>query len=221
LDVGCGTGVVAITAARAGAKVKGLDLTPTLLERARCNAKIAEVDIEFAEGDAENLPYPDASFDLVLSQFGHMFGPRPNFTIAQMLRVLKPGGRIAFSTWPPEMFIGRMFTLIGKYLPPPPPGVAPTPQWGDPQIIRERLGKAVEDVVFERDLLLVPALSPQNLRVFNEQSAGPVVKVVQLLKDTPEKLKHFREEFEALAAIYMNDNTIRQHYLMTRARKRR
>lgn len=220
LDVGCGTGVVAITAARAGARVKALDLTPALLERARSNAETAGVNIEFTEGDVENLPYPDASFDLVLSQFGHMFGPRPDITIAQMLRVLKPGGTIAFSTWPPEMFIGRMFTLIGKYLPPPPPGVAPTPHWGDPKIIRERLGEAVEDIVFEREVMLVPALSPQNLRVFNEQSAGPVIKVVQLLKDEPEKLKRFREEFEALASIYMKDNTIRQHYLMTRARKR-
>jgi SAM-dependent methyltransferase len=220
LDVGCGTGVVAISAARAGATVKGLDLTPALLERARFNAKTAEVEIEFTEGDVEALPYSDATFDCVLSQFGHMFGPRPNIAIAQMLRVLKPGGTIAFSTWPPEMFIGRMFALVGKYLPPPPPGVAPTPQWGDPQIIRERLGDAVEEILFEREVMLLPALSPKNLRTFNEQSAGPVIKVVQMLKDDPVKLKSFRDEFESLASLYMSDNTIRQHYLMTHARKK-
>src|SRR5262245_21761629 len=78
LDVGCGTGVVAVTAARAGARVKGLDLSPVLLEEARLNAKIAGVEIEFVEGDAEKLPYPDASFDVVVSQFGHMFAPRPD-----------------------------------------------------------------------------------------------------------------------------------------------
>src|SRR5579863_10280804 len=98
LDVACGTGVVAVTAARGGAKVSGLDLTPALLERARENAAIAGVGVDFIEGDAEALPYPDASFDVVLSQFGHMFAPRPAIAVREMLRVLKPGGRVAFST---------------------------------------------------------------------------------------------------------------------------
>jgi ubiquinone/menaquinone biosynthesis C-methylase UbiE len=115
LDVGCGTGVVAVTAARLGAKVSGLDLTPTLLERARKNADIAGVDVEFIEGDAEALPYPDASFDVVLSQFGHIFAPRPAVALREMLRVLKSGGRIAFSTWPPEHFTGRMFSFLARY----------------------------------------------------------------------------------------------------------
>ncbi|MBI2604511.1 MAG: class I SAM-dependent methyltransferase, partial [Deltaproteobacteria bacterium] len=102
LDVGCGTGVVAVTAARLGARVRGLDLSPVLLERAKQNASTAGVEIEFTEGDVEALPYQDASFDAVLSQFGHMFAPRPQVAVSEMLRVLKPGGRIAFSTWPPE-----------------------------------------------------------------------------------------------------------------------
>src|SRR5208282_6875070 len=97
LDVGCGTGVVAVTAARRGAKVTGLDLSPDLLERARKNASTAAVDVDFTEGDAEALPYPDASFDVVLSQFGHMFAPRPVVAAQEMLRVLKTGGRVAFS----------------------------------------------------------------------------------------------------------------------------
>ena len=115
LDVACGTGVVAVTAARRGAKVSGLDLTPVLIERARKNASIAGVDIDFVEGDAEALPYPDASFDVVLSQFGHIFAPRPAGVVKEMLRVLKPGGRIAFSTWPPEHFTGRMFAFIARH----------------------------------------------------------------------------------------------------------
>src|SRR5881628_248600 len=109
LDVACGTGVVAVTAARAGARVSGLDLTPQLLEQARENARLANVEIEFREGDAEQLPFGDSAFDVVLSQFGHMFAPRPEVAIGEMLRVLKPGGTIAFSTWPPELFMGRMF----------------------------------------------------------------------------------------------------------------
>src|SRR6266436_4004902 len=158
LDVACGTGVVAITAARIGANVTGLDLTPELLERARENSGVAEVDVDWHEGDVEALPFPDGAFDVVLSQFGHMFAPRPEAAIAEMLRVLKPGGTIAFSTWPPELFIGRTFALVGRYMPPPPPGIAPPTLWGDPTVIRERLGAAVRDIVFDRATMLVPAL---------------------------------------------------------------
>ena len=125
LDVGCGTGVVALTAARLGARVHGLDLAPALIEHAKKNAALAGVEIDFREGDAEALPYGNASFDVVLSQFGHMFAPRPEVAIAEMLRVLKPGGTIAFSTWPPEHFVGQMFALVGKYQPPPPRRSAP------------------------------------------------------------------------------------------------
>src|SRR5712691_2578921 len=121
LDVGCGTGVVAISARRAGAVVTGLDLTPELLAVAKENAAIAEMDdIVWMEGDAENLPFRDAEFDVVLSQFAHMFAPRPEVAIREMLRVLTTGGVIAFHTWPPELMIGKMFALTASYLPAPP-----------------------------------------------------------------------------------------------------
>ena len=197
LDVACGTGVVAVTAARMGAQVKALDLSPVLLERARWNASTAGVEIEFTEGDVEALPYPDASFDVVLSQYGHMFAPRPEFAIAEMLRVLKPGGRIAFSTWPPELFVGRMFNLVGQYLPPP-PGIAPVSLWGDPHVVRERLSDRVTDMAFERDAMYVPALSPAHVRQSFETTAAPVIKLVQMLQDNPTRLAQFRAELEAL-----------------------
>jgi SAM-dependent methyltransferase len=164
LDVGCGTGIVAVSAARRGAMVCGVDLTPALLERARDNARTAGVDIPFIEGDAEALPYPDASFDVVLSQFGHIFAPRPAVAVREMLRVLKTGGRVAFSTWPAELFGGRQFGFIASHLPPPPGAeTPPSPaQWGDPHVIRERLGAFVTDLLFERDTTIVPALSPQS-----------------------------------------------------------
>lgn len=219
LDVACGTGVVAVTAARVGAQVRGLDLAPALLARARQNAEIAAVDINFVEGDVEALPYADGEFDVVLSQFGHMFGPQPAVAIAEMLRVLKPGGRIAFSTWPPEMFTGRMFGLVSRYLPPP-PGVPPTTDWGNDRIVRERLGEAVTDLVFERELLSVPALSPAHYRITFEATAAPVIKLVQTLQDDPARLARFRQEFEDLIALYWRGNTVRQHFLMTRAIKR-
>ena len=106
LDVGCGTGVLTLTVARAGGIVTGADLTPQLLERARENARLASLEAEFEEADVEDLPYADDLFDVVLSQFGHMFGPQPEVTVKEMTRVLKPGGTLAFSTWPPELMLG-------------------------------------------------------------------------------------------------------------------
>jgi SAM-dependent methyltransferase len=222
LDVACGTGVVAITAARRGAKVCGLDLTPALLERANKNAKIAGIDVEFIEGDAEALPHPDASFDVVLSQFGHIFAPRPAVAVKEMLRVLKTGGRIAFSTWPPEHFIGHMFSMIARHTPPPPPDAdrpAAPPLWGDPNVVRERLGASVTDVKFARDTLLAPALSLQHFRAAQEATIGPLTKLVDSLKNDPDKLARLRAEFDALAVDIFEENTIRMPFLMTRATK--
>lgn len=222
LDVGCGTGVVAITAARTGAKVSGLDLTPILVERARKNSAIAGVDVDVIEGDAEALPYPDGSFDVVLSQFGHMFAPRPAVVVKEMLRVLKAGGRIAFSTWPPEHVIGRMFALVARNLPPPPAGAeppAPPPQWGDPNVIRERLGTAVGDLQFARDDMVVPALSLHHFRNAQEATIGPLTKLVASLENDPAKLAKLRSDFEAIFGDAYEDNTIRAPFLMTRATK--
>ncbi len=220
LDVGSGTGVVAVTAARLGAKAKALDLSPVLLEVARKNAATAKVELELAEGDVERLPYADAVFDVVLSQFGHMFAPRPEVAVSEMLRVLRPGGRIAFSTWPPEHFVGRLFTLVSSYMgPPADPAPAPPPQWGDVSVVRARLGDKVKDLVFDRDVMAYPALSPQHYRVTAEASIGPVIKLVATLTPDPPRLARFRSELETLVSEWTEDNTVRQHFLMSRATK--
>ena len=220
LDVGCGTGVAAITAARTGARVRGLDLTPELLERAGENARIANVEIDFRQGDVEALPFEDVTFDVVLSQFGHMFAPRPEVAMAEMLRVLKRGGTIAFATWPPELLIGSSFKLVASYMPPAPPGVSPSPQWGDVATVRERLGSAVKDIVFDRACMLFPALSVQNYRDTLERTAGPMLKLVEsLLTSDPARLTQFRGQYDALIAPYFEDNVVRQDYLLTRAVK--
>jgi SAM-dependent methyltransferase len=220
LDVCCGTGVVSVTAARAGAQVTGLDLTPELLERARENARIAGVSVDWREGDVEQLPFADGAFDVVLSQFGHIFAPRPELALGEMLRVLRTGGTIAFSTWPPELFVGRMFALNASYMPPPPPGVSPPPLWGDPNIVRQRLGDAVKDILFDRAMMQVFALSPAHHRTVSERAAGPMVRLVaELSASDPAKLAEFRAKYDAMAAEYFEDNILRQDYLITRATK--
>jgi SAM-dependent methyltransferase len=220
LDVACGTGVVAITAARAGAKVTGLDLTPELLAQARESAPIAGLkDIIWKEGDAEKLPFEDGSFDVVLSQFGHMFAPRPEVAIREMLRVLKPGGRIAFATWPPEMFVGRNFALAGRYVPPPGPGIASPVMWGDPTIVRERLGASVRDLFFERGQMSVPTLSPEHYLAWRSAKIGPFIRTVEYLKKEPAKLEAYLREYTALIGEYLVDNILRHEYLLTRSIK--
>jgi SAM-dependent methyltransferase len=220
LDVGTGTGVVAVSAARRGANVKGLDLSPVLLEQATLNARIAGVSVEWREGDAEQLPYPDHSFDVVLSEFGHMFAPRPEVAIAEMRRVLRPAGRIAFATWPPEHFVGRLFAFIARHSPPPPPGAAAPPGWGNPVIVAERLAAGFEAPFFARGTMTIAALSLAHFREFMEQSVGPMQKLAASMVSEPARLAAVRAEFEAIAAPYYVDNLMQQDYLFTRAQAR-
>lgn len=219
LDVACGTGVVSVTAARLGARVTGLDLTPELLAVARDNARIARVEVDFHEGDVEALPFERDAFDIVVSQYGHIFAPRPDVATAEMLRVLRRGGTIAFSTWPPELFVGRLFALVARFMPPADLKIPSPALWGIPDLVRDRLGAGVRDIVFDSDTLLVPALSPQHSRELTERTSGQVMKVVQLLGDDPAKLAIFRQELEQLATDFFSDNTVRQSYLLTRATK--
>jgi ubiquinone/menaquinone biosynthesis C-methylase UbiE len=139
LDVACGTGNQSIPAARTGAQVTGLDIAPNLLEQARERATSEDLKIEFVEGDAENLPYPAAQFDVVLSMFGAMFAPRPEVVAAELKRVCRPGGLIAMGNWTPEGFVGQMFQITARHAPPP-PGMQPPSLWGVEKVAAERLG---------------------------------------------------------------------------------
>lgn len=221
LDAACGTGVVAITAARAGARVSGLDLTPELLEHARSNQRIARCEqIDWTEGDVENLPYPDESFDVVLSQFGHMFAPRAGVALAEIRRVLKPNGRIAFASWPPEHFVGRFFALVGRHSPPPPAGAAPPPLWGNVSVVTERLSSAFGPPLFERGVMRVPALSLEHLWEAMTVSIGPLQALVERLSGDPRQLEELRQEFCSLVEPYYRGNIVHQDYLLTRAQAR-
>ena len=153
LDVACGSGNLAIPAARAGATVTGVDIAPNLLEQARMRAAAESLTIQFDEGDAENLPYADAAFDVVVSMFGAMFAPRPELVAAELVRVCRPGGRIALANWTPDGFIGQMFKINGKHVAPPPNMPSPV-KWGEEETVRDRLRDGTRDLQLARRMCL-------------------------------------------------------------------
>lgn len=149
LDVACGSGNLTIPAARTGATVTGVDIATNLLEQARERAESEGLKIQFDEGDAENLPYDDAAFDVVMTMYGAMFAPRPELVSSELVRVCKPGGRIAMANWTPSGFIGQMFKVTGKHVPPPPTMPSPI-KWGDEETVRERLREGIADLKITR-----------------------------------------------------------------------
>jgi len=148
-----------------------------------------------------------------------MFAPRPEIALKEMLRVLKPRGVIAFSTWPPELLTGRLFILTGKYGPSAPKDISPPVMWGEVEVIKKRLGKNVRDITFHRAEYGNPALSPAHMRVALEAYIGPIGATIKLLEPNPEKLTEFRNAMEDLLFEYFQNNTVVQSYLMTRAIK--
>lgn len=149
LDVACGTGNTAIPAAKKGAKVTGVDIASNLLVQARERAQQDGVAVEFREGDAEQLDFPDASFDVVLSVFGAMFAPRPERVAAEFLRVCRPGGTIAMGNWTPTGFVGNMFRVTAKHVPPP-QGIPAPSLWGDEDVVRQRFGSGAGQITCTR-----------------------------------------------------------------------
>ena len=149
LDVACGSGNLTIPAARTGASVTGVDIAPNLLEQARTRAESEGLTIQLDEGDAESLRYPDEAFDVVVTMFGAMFAPRPELVSSELVRVCKRGGRIAMANWTPAGFIGQMFKVMGKHVPPPPNMPSPI-KWGDEETVRERLRDGVADLTLTR-----------------------------------------------------------------------
>lgn len=145
LDVACGTGNTAIPLARRGARVTGVDIAPNLLAQARERAAAEGVEIWFDEGDAEELPYPDAAFDAVVTMFGAMFAPHPELVVAECARVLRPGGLLAMANWTPGGFAGQIQRVTARHAGSP-LGIAPPVHWGHPKIARDRLAGSFENV---------------------------------------------------------------------------
>ena len=144
LDVAAGTGNASIPAAEAGASVTASDLTPELFAAGRERAKSAGVELEWVEADAENLPFDDESYDVVMSSIGAMFAPHHQEVADELVRVCRPGGKIALLSWTPEGMIGALFRTMGPFAPAPPPGAQPPPLWGSDDHLRELFGDRVD-----------------------------------------------------------------------------
>jgi SAM-dependent methyltransferase len=182
LDVACGTGNVALSAARRFCHAVGVDFVPALIERARERAAAERLPATFEVADAENLPYEDASFDAVLSIFGSMFAPNQEKAAAELVRVSRPGGKIGLANWTPEGMWGQLFRVHGQYLPPP-PGVRPPPLWGTETRIAELFGDAVRDLRLQKRKAVFRAASAQAWFDFFKTWFGPTIAVLATLDE--------------------------------------
>src|SRR3954453_15784098 len=176
LDVAAGTGNASIPAAQAGAEVTASDLTAELFEAGRQRAGAEGVELEWAEADAENLPFEDESFDVVMSSIGAMFAPQHQDVADQLVRVCRRGGTIGMLNWTPEGMIGALFKTMGPFAPPPPPGAQPPPLWGGEEHVRELFGDRVEWRPFEREMLPVTAFGkPREYGEHFKERYGPTI----------------------------------------------
>lgn len=195
LDVGCGAGQIAIPAARAGARVTGVDIASNLIKAARARAKVEGVQLQFDEGDAEGLSYADSSFDLVVSLIGAMFAPRPELVAAELIRVTRPGGRIAMANWTPEGHVGQMFKIIGKHVPPSPAMVSPV-KWGDDATLRARFSEGVSELeTTKRFYTMEYPFPPADVVEFFRLYYGPTNRAFAALDDDgQDALRHDLEK---------------------------
>lgn len=183
LDVACGTGNLALPAARLGAAVTGLDIAPNLLKQASENAQRQGLQIQFDEGDAEALPYEDSSFDAVVTMFGAMFAPRPEVVAAELKRVCRPGGFIAMGNWTPTGVTGQMFKTVSSHVPPP-AGMLPPILWGVDATVRERLSEGISKLeTKERMISLAYPFSPVEVVEHFRNYFGPTQKAFASLDE--------------------------------------
>ena len=182
LDVACGSGQLALIAARRGARVTGVDIATNAIAAARGRAASERLDARFDEGDAEDLPYPDASFDVVATMYGAMFAPRPERVAAELLRVCLPGGTIAMANWTREVFVGTMFKTFARFI--APPGMPAPVLWGDEQAVRDRFGAGVSDLRLTRvNYRFDYPFTPAGVVEFFRKNYGPTTRAFAALSD--------------------------------------
>jgi SAM-dependent methyltransferase len=181
LDVATGTGNVAIPAAAASTQVVGLDLTPELFDTARRRAEERQVAVDWIEGDAEALPFEDGSFNRVLSVFGVQFAPRHEIVAQELVRVLRPRGRIGLVNWTPQGAIGELFKIMGRYLPAPPDYASPPPLWGSEQHVQRLFAGTPIELAFARGYNPWRFDSAEAWVAFMENNYGPTLKARERL----------------------------------------
>jgi len=202
LDVACGTGNLALPAARAGARVTGIDIAPALVVQLAARAAAEGLTLEAREGDAEALPFADDSFDTVVTMFGAMFAAHPQQAANELLRVTRPGGRIAMANWTPEGFVGRMLKLTVGYVPPP-AGVPSALLWGNARTVEERIGAGLSDLRFERRaMVLAYPFGPEETVELFRTWYGPTVRAFAALEEERQ-----RKFFDDLVRLWTEHNT--------------
>jgi SAM-dependent methyltransferase len=180
LDVATGSGNAALAAARHGCEVVGVDYVPALLERGRIRAAAEHLSVEFLAGDAERLPFPEATFDAVVSIYGVMFAPNHQLAATELVRVCRRGGRIALACWTPDGFIGETFRLFSRFLPPT-PGLQPPILWGDEAYQRELFGESAAAVTaYPRTAILRYRTAQENVEFFRT-FYGPTLRAFEAL----------------------------------------
>jgi SAM-dependent methyltransferase len=180
LDVATGSGNTALAAARRWCEVTGIDFVPALLERGRERAAAERLPIRFIEGDAEELPFPDGAFDVVLSTFGVIFAPDQERAASELLRVCRPGGKIGLASWTPESFLGEMQRVVAQYLPRP-PQLKPAMLWGTEQRLRQLLGAGVSSLETSRRIFTFRFRSAEDWLEFQRSKLGPAVCAFEAL----------------------------------------
>ena len=221
LDVGAGTGNVAVAAARRGAKVIASDLTPELIEEGKKRTANEGLDIEWREADAEELPFEDDQFDFVTSCFGAMFAPRADRAASEMTRVTKPGGKVGFAAWTLEGFQGQVFKVASSYMPPQPEGIDSPLSWGDDATARERFEKYASSVDIRHGTVLWDFESIDAWENWGETKVPPIVVAKQLLPE--DVFAKMRGEHVAVAERFnkATDGTMKleSEYLLVLATK--
>lgn len=182
LDVACGSGNTTLAVARRGAQAIGVDFVPALLERARIRAEAEGLEIEFLEGDAENLPFDDDQFDVVTSSFGAMFAPDQKRTASELLRVLRPHGRIGVAAWTPAGFSGELFRVTTSFLPPP-PGVLPPTNWGNGPKVAHLFGDRVAWITLRDHTARLRAPSAEAWLQYHRTFFGPTMRAFEALDE--------------------------------------
>jgi ubiquinone/menaquinone biosynthesis C-methylase UbiE len=188
LDVAAGNGNVSLAAARRWCEVTSTDYVESLLARGRRRAEAEGLKIKFQIADAEDLPFPDASFDAVVSTFGGMFSPDQDRTAEELVRVCKPGGRVGLANWTPEGFIGQMFKTIGKYLPPP-TGVKSPAIWGTRSWVETTFRAAASTIAAEPRLFVFRYRSAQHFLEIFRTYYGPMLKAFEALEGGSRKTR--------------------------------